>query len=88
MNAVINTIGFPLVGGPAGSMEAGRQQDVAQAILTTKNIPYIIGAPLLVQDLESWMRDGIAGDKAPSCSSFGSVSVHHLLHLFYLAQLC
>ena len=25
VDAVVNTIGFPLVGGPAGSMEAGRR---------------------------------------------------------------
>ena len=61
VDAVVNTIGFPLVGGPAGSMEAGRQADIAQAILTAKNIPYIVAAPLLVQNLESWMADGVAG---------------------------
>lgn len=61
VDAVVNTIGFPLVGGPAGSQEGGRQADIAQAILTAKNIPYFVAAPLLVQDLESWMRDGVAG---------------------------
>lgn len=61
VDAVVNTIGFPLVGGPAGSMEAGRQADVAQAILTAKNIPYFVAAPLLIQSLESWMQDGIGG---------------------------
>eukprot|EP00210_Caulerpa_lentillifera_P003376 g3220.t1 len=61
VDAVVNTIGFPLVGGPAGSQEGGRQADIAQAILTMKNIPYFVAAPLLVQNLESWMRDGVAG---------------------------
>ena len=28
-DAIVNTIGFPLVGGPAGSMEAGRNVDIA-----------------------------------------------------------
>ena len=37
------------VGGPAGSMEAGRQADVAKAILAAKNVPYIVAAPTLIQ---------------------------------------
>ncbi|KAL0032609.1 hypothetical protein WJX77_010520 [Trebouxia sp. C0004] len=61
VDVVVSTIGFPLVGGPAGTMEGGRQADVAKGILTAKNIPYIIAAPLLIQDMASWSRDGIAG---------------------------
>lgn len=61
VDAIVSTIGFPLVGGPAGSMEAGRQVDIAQKILTAKNIPYIIAAPLLIQDIHSWTRQGIGG---------------------------
>ena len=56
-----STIGFPLVGGPAGSMEAGRQVEVAKRILTAKNVPYIVAAPLLIQDIHSWTRQGIGG---------------------------
>ncbi|MBC6434947.1 hypothetical protein FM036_33510, partial [Nostoc sp. HG1] len=37
VDAIVSTIGFPLVGGPAGSMEAGRQVEVAKRILTAKN---------------------------------------------------
>ncbi|MFP4299999.1 MAG: magnesium chelatase subunit H [Spirulinaceae cyanobacterium] len=61
VDAIISTIGFPLVGGPAGSMEAGRQVEVAKRILSAKNIPYLIAAPLLIQDLHSWTRQGIGG---------------------------
>ncbi len=61
VDAIVSTIGFPLVGGPAGSMEAGRQVEVAKRILTAKNIPYIIAAPLLIQDIHSWTRQGIGG---------------------------
>ena len=61
VDAIVSTIGFPLVGGPAGSMEAGRQVDVAKQILTAKNIPYIVAAPLLIQDIHSWTRQGIGG---------------------------
>ena len=61
VDAIVSTIGFPLVGGPAGSMEAGRQVEVAKRILTAKNIPYFIAAPLLIQDIHSWTRQGIGG---------------------------
>jgi magnesium chelatase subunit H len=61
VEAIVSTIGFPLVGGPAGSMEAGRQVEVAKKILTAKNVPYITAAPLLIQDIHSWTRQGIGG---------------------------
>jgi len=61
VDVIVSTIGFPLVGGPAGSMEAGRQIEVAKQILTAKNVPYIIAAPLLIQDIYSWTRQGIGG---------------------------
>ncbi|MEA5619681.1 magnesium chelatase subunit H [Cronbergia sp. UHCC 0137] len=61
VNAIVSTIGFPLVGGPAGSMEAGRQIEVAKQILTSKNVPYIVAAPLLIQDIHSWTRQGVSG---------------------------
>jgi len=61
VDAIVSTIGFPLVGGPAGSMEAGRQVEVAKRILSVKNVPYIVAAPLLIQDIQSWTRRGIGG---------------------------
>ncbi|MGB5967368.1 MAG: magnesium chelatase subunit H [Spirulinaceae cyanobacterium] len=61
VEVIVSTIGFPLVGGPAGSMEAGRQVEVAKTILQAKNIPYLIAAPLLIQDIHSWTRQGIGG---------------------------
>ncbi|MBW4667420.1 MAG: magnesium chelatase subunit H [Cyanomargarita calcarea GSE-NOS-MK-12-04C] len=61
VDAIVSTIGFPLVGGPAGSMEAGRQTEIAVKILNQKNVPYIIAAPLLIQDIHSWTRQGIGG---------------------------
>jgi magnesium chelatase subunit H len=61
VDAIVSTIGFPLVGGPAGSMEAGRQVEVAGRILKAKNVPYIVAAPLLIQDIHSWTRQGIGG---------------------------
>ncbi|WP_416670809.1 magnesium chelatase subunit H [Egbenema bharatensis] len=61
VDAIVSTIGFPLVGGPAGSMEAGRQVEVAKRILSAKNVPYFVAAPLLIQDIHSWTRQGIGG---------------------------
>src|ERR687886_2828253 len=61
VDAIVSTIGFPLVGGPAGSMEAGRQVEVAKRILCAKNVPYFVAAPLLIQDIHSWTRKGIGG---------------------------
>ena len=61
VDAIVSTIGFPLVGGPAGSMEAGRQIEVAKRILTAKNVPYFVSAPLLIQDIHSWTRQGVGG---------------------------
>jgi magnesium chelatase subunit H len=61
VDAIVSTLGFPLVGGPAGSMEAGRREEVAQRILQARNVPYIVSAPLLIQDIHSWTRHGIGG---------------------------
>ena len=38
-------------GGPAGSMKGGRQIEVAKEILSAKNVPYIVAAPLLIQSM-------------------------------------
>jgi magnesium chelatase subunit H len=42
-------------------MEGGRQAEVAKQILAAQNVPYCVAAPLLIQDLHSWMQDGISG---------------------------
>jgi magnesium chelatase subunit H len=61
VDVIVSTIGFPLVGGPAGTMRAGRQTDVARRLLAAKNVPYIVAAPLLIQDLQSWRQQGVIG---------------------------
>lgn len=35
--------------------------EVAKAILSAKNVPYIVAAPLLIQDIASWQKSGIGG---------------------------
>ncbi|KAL3920968.1 MAG: hypothetical protein SGILL_002998 [Bacillariaceae sp.] len=64
VDAIVNTIGFPLVGGPAGSMEAGRNVDVAQQLLGEMNVPYMVASPLLLQSIPQWKQDGVLGLQA------------------------
>ncbi|GKY95621.1 hypothetical protein MPSEU_000523400 [Mayamaea pseudoterrestris] len=61
VEAIVNTIGFPLVGGPAGSMEAGRNVDIAKELLTSMNVPYMVASPLLLQSIQQWKRNGVQG---------------------------
>mmetsp|Transcript_2978 Transcript_2978/g.6554 ORF Transcript_2978/g.6554 Transcript_2978/m.6554 type:complete len:1763 (+) Transcript_2978:74-5362(+) len=61
VDCVVNTIGFSLVGGPAGSMEGGRSAEIAMDILSSLNVPYTVAAPLLIQDVASWREQGIGG---------------------------
>ncbi len=61
VDAIVNTIGFPLVGGPAGSMEAGRNVAVAEQLLTAMNVPYFIASPLLLQSIKQWKQNGVLG---------------------------
>jgi magnesium chelatase subunit H len=61
VDAIVNTIGFPLVGGPAGSMRAGRDVIVAERLLSHLNVPYIIAAPLLLQTIPQWKKLGVTG---------------------------
>ena len=61
VDAIVSTIGFPLVGGPAGSMEAGRNVDVAAALLESMDVPYIIASPLLLQSIPMWQSNGVLG---------------------------
>lgn len=61
---------------------------VASAILSSKDVPYVVAAPLLIQDIDSWAKDGVAGesdcDKAPCrvsviCSSHACGMLLHQL---------
>ena len=61
VDAIVSTIGFPLVGGPAGSMEAGRNVAVAETLLSSMNVPYIVASPLLLQSIPQWKQSGVLG---------------------------
>lgn len=59
VDLVINTMGFPLVGGPAGSTKAGLTVDVAHELLSKLDTPYIVAQPLFVQDEDDWRERGV-----------------------------
>jgi magnesium chelatase subunit H len=61
VDAIVNTIGFPLVGGPAGSMAAGRNVDIAAKLLKDMDVPYIVASPLLLQSIPQWKQNGVLG---------------------------
>jgi len=61
VDAMVNTVGFPLVGGPAGSAEAGRNIEVAEQLLRSMNIPYMVASPLLLQSIPQWKSNGVLG---------------------------
>jgi magnesium chelatase subunit H len=61
VDAIVNTIGFPLVGGPAGSMQAGRNVAVAEELLSSMNVPYVVSGPLLLQSIPVWQKNGVLG---------------------------
>ncbi len=59
LDALVSTIGFALVGGPAGSTKPGQAAAIANEILTKLNAPYIVTQPLYVQDYKDWHEHGV-----------------------------
>jgi magnesium chelatase subunit H len=59
LDAMINMIGFGLVGGPAGSTKPGAQAQVADEILNKLNVPYLVTQPLFMQDFNLWGKTGV-----------------------------
>ncbi len=59
VDVLINTMGFPLVGGPAGSTKAGLTASIARELLSTLDTPYIVAAPLFVQEEDDWRERGV-----------------------------
>jgi magnesium chelatase subunit H len=52
VDCIVSTVGFPLVGGPAEIMEAEEKHAVAEKLLTSMNVPYIVASPLLLQSIQ------------------------------------
>ncbi|BCX02498.1 MAG: magnesium chelatase subunit H [Candidatus Roseilinea sp.] len=59
VDALVSTIGFALVGGPAGSTSPGAHRDAVIEILARIDAPYIVAQPLYVQDFVSWQKIGV-----------------------------
>ena len=55
----MSTIGFALVGGPAGSTKPGQAAAISKEILSSIDAPYIVTQPLYVQDYADWHEHGV-----------------------------
>jgi magnesium chelatase subunit H len=60
VDLLLNTMGFPIVGGPAGSTKPGHYRDKAAALLAALDVPYIVAQPLQMQDEAQWREQGVA----------------------------
>ncbi|MFN3704837.1 MAG: magnesium chelatase subunit H [Thermoflexales bacterium] len=59
VDVVVSTIGFALIGGPAGSTSPGVHREAAVDILSRLDAPYMVAQPLYVQDFVSWRKHGV-----------------------------
>ncbi|MBK9710682.1 MAG: magnesium chelatase subunit H [Kouleothrix sp.] len=60
IDLLISTMGFPLVGGPAGSTKPGQYHEKASDLLAAIDVPYMIVQPLQMQDERHWRANGVA----------------------------
>ncbi len=60
IDLLINSMGFPLVGGPAGSTKPGHYREQSAELLAGLDVPYMIVQPLQMQDEQNWKATGVA----------------------------
>ncbi|MCS7211254.1 MAG: magnesium chelatase subunit H [Chloroherpetonaceae bacterium] len=60
LDFLVNTMGFGLVGGPAGSTKPGSQTKIAEELLRKLNVPYTVSHPLATQDYNQWGKVGVS----------------------------
>ncbi|MFQ3683583.1 magnesium chelatase subunit H [Roseiflexus sp.] len=60
VDLIINTMGFPIIGGPAGSTKPGQYRDTAINLLAGIDAPYMVVQPLQMQDIDHWRSHGVA----------------------------
>lgn len=60
VDLLINTMGFPIVGGPAGSTKPGHYRETAVNLLAGIDVPYMVVQPLQMQEIEHWHEHGVA----------------------------
>ncbi len=64
VDLLINSMGFPLVGGPAGSTNPGKYREQASELLGNLDVPYMVTQPLQMQSEEHWHAHGVAAMQA------------------------
>lgn len=64
VDLIVSTMGFPLVGGPAGSTNPGKYQATASDLLAGVDVPYMIAQPLQMQNEQQWRSQGVAAMQA------------------------
>ncbi|MCB0076330.1 MAG: magnesium chelatase subunit H [Anaerolineales bacterium] len=57
---LISTMGFPIVGGPAGTTKPGQYQHQASDLLAGLDVPYMVAQPLQMQSDVAWRAEGVA----------------------------
>jgi magnesium chelatase subunit H len=60
IDLLINSMGFPLVGGPAGSTKPGQFREQSAELLSNLDVPYMIAQPLQMQNEAEWRERGVA----------------------------
>ena len=60
LDLLISTMGFPIVGGPAGSTKPGHYHEKAGDLLAALDVPYMVVQPLQMQTEEEWHERGAA----------------------------
>lgn len=60
VDLLLSTMGFPIVGGPAGSTKPGFYHDKASDLLASLDVPYMVAQPLQMQSEEQWREHGVA----------------------------
>ena len=60
LDLLISTMGFPIVGGPAGSTKPGHYHEKAGDLLAALDVPYMVVQPLQMQTEDEWHERGAA----------------------------
>jgi magnesium chelatase subunit H len=58
IDALVSTMGFSIVGGPASSTKPGHYHETAADLLGKLDVPYLVAQPLLMQEEHEWRARG------------------------------
>jgi magnesium chelatase subunit H len=59
IEALVSTMGFSIVGGPASSTKPGHYHATAADMLAGLDVPYVVAQPLLMQEESEWHARGV-----------------------------